>query len=62
MKVEDLLKQLRDGGLDDEAIKALLSEAIASLEGAAEDEDKKMKEEAEAEERKEASEILGVSL
>jgi hypothetical protein len=61
MKVEDLLKQLRDGGLDDEAIKALLSEAIASLEGAAEDKDKKMKEEAEAE-KKEAEEILGVQL
>lgn len=36
MGVEDLLKMLRDGGLDDEAIKGLLSEALASLDGAAE--------------------------
>lgn len=37
MQVEELLKLLRDGGLQDEEIKALLSDAIASLEGPAEE-------------------------
>ena len=59
MKVEELLNQLREAGMDDEAIKALLSEAIASLEGAAEEAPAAQDEEAE---KAEASEILGVQL
>ena len=59
MQVEELLKMLRDAQMDDEAIKALLSEAMASLEGAAEEtpaaEDKDA-------ERAEAGKLLGVSL
>ena len=59
MQVEELLKMLRDGGLDDAAIKALLTEAIASLEGPAEDAPVADDEEAE---KAEASKILGVQL
>ena len=33
MSVEELLKMLREGGLDDMAIKDLLSDALASLKG-----------------------------
>jgi len=62
MKVEELLKMLRDAGMEDEAIKAFLSEALASLEGSAEDEAKKQAEEAEKAERDEASRLLGVEL
>lgn len=58
MKAEELLKMLRDAQLDDEAIKALLSDAMASLEGPAEEEPK-VDEEAE---RKEAAKYLGVNL
>ena len=60
MKVEDLLKMLRDAGMDDEAIKALLSEAIASLQGAAEE--APAAQDNEDAEKAEASEILGVQL
>lgn len=54
MTPEELLKTLRDGGLDDEGIKQLLSDALASLEGPAEmtPEDEKAK----------AGELLGVAL
>ena len=58
MSPEELLKMLKDGGLDDEAIKKLLSDALASLEGPAEDAAK----EEEAAEKAEASELLGVEL
>ena len=57
MSAEELLKMLRDAQMDDEAIKALLSETMASLEGAAEDTPA-----AEDEEKAEASRLLGVSL
>ena len=58
MTPEELLKTLRDGGLDDESIKKLLSDTLTSLEGPAEeapiaDEDT---------ERKQAGELLGVTL
>jgi hypothetical protein len=59
MQVEELLKMLRDAQMDDEAIKALLSEAMASLEGAAE---KTPAAEDENAERAEAGKLLGVSL
>lgn len=58
MTVEVLLQQLRDSGLDDAGIKALLSEAMASLEGEAED-TPAADEDAE---RAEAGKLLGVSL
>lgn len=61
MSVEELLKMLRDAQLDDEAIKALLSEAIASLEGPAE-ESPAAKEDDEAAEKAEAGRLLGVQL
>lgn len=37
MKPEELLQMLRDAGMDDEGIKALLGDALASLEGPAEE-------------------------
>ena len=61
MQVEELLKMLRDAQMDDEAIKALLSEAIASLEGAAE-EAPAAEEDQEKAEKEEASRLLGVNL
>jgi hypothetical protein len=61
MQVEELLKMLRDAQLDDEAIKALLSEALASLKGDAE-EAPVAKEDEEAKEKAEAEKILGVQL
>ncbi len=60
MKPEELLKTLRDGGMDDEAIKMLLSDTLASLEGPAEEE--KAEEEKEDGEKEEASRLLGVTL
>lgn len=36
MTTEELLQTLKQAGLDDEAIKALLSDALASLDGSAE--------------------------
>ena len=55
MTKEELLKTLRDAQMDDEAIKALLNEALASL-GSAEE---KADEEAE---KAEASKFFGVDL
>ena len=63
MSVEELLKTLKDGGMEDEAIKKLLSDALASLEGPAEEEVEEMDEELDEDaERKEASRYLGVDL
>lgn len=59
MNVEELLKILKDGGMEDEAIKALLSDALASLEGPAEEEVEEMDEK---KEKEEASKYLGVDL
>jgi len=53
MTPEELLKTLRDGGLDDESIKNLLSDTLASLEGPAENLDN---------EKMEAGKLLGVTL
>lgn len=49
MKPEELLQMLRDAGMDDEAIKALLGDAMASLEGPAEGEGNPQPEETEDE-------------
>ena len=62
MQVEELLQMLRDAQMDDEAIKALLSEAIASLEGSAEEAPEAEENPDEAAEREEASRLLGVNL
>lgn len=61
MQVEELLKMLRDAQMDDAAIKALLSEALASLDGAAEEAPVAKEDEDEAE-KAEAEKILGVQL
>lgn len=61
MNPEELLKTLRDGGLDDEAIKKLLGDTLASLEGPAE-EPAEEKAPNEAEEKAEAGKLLGVTL
>ena len=53
MKPEELLKTLKEGGLDDKAIKDLLDGTLALLKG---DDD------TENEERAEASKLLGVEL
>lgn len=52
MKPEELLQNLREAGMDDEAIKELLSETIAALEPQPQPE----------EEKQEASKLLGVEL
>lgn len=60
MTPEDLLKILRDGGLDDAAIQKLLSDTLASLTGPAEEQ---AKEEGEKDaDREEAGKLLGVTL
>jgi hypothetical protein len=59
MSVEQLLQMLREAQMDDAAIKQLLTEAIASLEGPAENAPAAQDEEAE---KAEAGEMLGVSL
>lgn len=56
MNQEELLKMLRDNGLDDEAIKELLTEALAALEP------KNPEALEEAEEKNKASELLGIEL
>lgn len=54
MNPEELLKTLRDGGLDDEAIQKLLSDTLASLQGPAEEQ--------EMQEKEQAGKLLGVTL
>lgn len=52
MNPEQLLQMLHEQQMDDEAIKTLLSDTLASLEGPAEEENEAQK----------ASELLGVPL
>ena len=61
MSAEELLKMLRDGGMDDESIKGLLGDALASLEGPAE-EPQAEELPAEDEDAKAAGQLLGVEL
>lgn len=61
MTPEELLKTLRDGGMDDETIKKLLGDTLASLEGPAEDEGQEPQPN-EEDERAKAGELLGVPL
>lgn len=57
MSKEELLKMLHDAGMDDEAIKGLLNEALAEVNGPAEEE---QKQDAEAEDAAAAGKLLGV--
>ena len=62
MNPEELLKTLKDGGLEDKAIKDLLDGTLALLNG---NEDEKKEKEAlkdEKDEKAEASRLLGVEL
>lgn len=58
MNPEELLKTLRDGGLDDDAIKKLLGDTLGMLDEAYANHDK----EDEKAEREQAGELLGVEL
>lgn len=58
MTPEELLKTLRDGGMDDDAVKKLLGDTLAVLDEAYADHDEKD----ESDERKQAGELLGVTL
>lgn len=57
MSKEELLKMLLDAGLDDEAVKALLHDALADLEAAPAEE---AEEEAEKDDAEAAAKLLGV--
>jgi len=61
MGVEELLKMLQDGGMDDDAIKKLLEDTLNTLNKDFYDADKK-EEMAEDEEREAAGKLLGVTL
>jgi len=56
MTPEELLKTLRDGGMDDETIQKLLSDTLASLQGPAEGQPTP------EEEKAQAGKLLGVTL
>ena len=58
MSAEALIKLLQDNGLEQDAIQKLLSDALASLQGPAEDTAAKD----EAAEKAEAGKLLGVTL
>ena len=60
MSVEELLKMLQDGGMDDDAIKALLEEALNTLNKDFAEHDEEMAED--EEDAKAAGELLGVDL
>ena len=55
MDIENLLKLLRDNGLEDEQIKTLLEEALKSFEAEEPEEDEEM-------EKEQAKKLLGVEL
>lgn len=61
MTPEELLKTLKDGGLDDQTIQKLLSDTLAMLTGPADNPeiDKQMDD---AREREQAGKLLGVTL
>lgn len=62
MNPEELLKTLKDGGLEDKAIKDLLDGTLALLNGNEDGEKEKEDEKAEKAEKAEASRLLGVEL
>ena len=55
MDIENLLKLLRDNGLEDEQIKALLEEALKSFDTEEPEEDEEM-------EKEQAKKLLGVEI
>lgn len=55
MSKEELLQMLKEKGMEDAAIKTLLSDALSSLEG-------EPKEPTEEEQKEEAGNLLGVAL
>lgn len=59
MTPEELLKTLKDGGMDDDAIKKLLGDTLAMFDQSPVEEEEKVTEE---DERKQAGELLGVTL
>lgn len=59
MTPEELLKTLKDGGMDDDAIKKLLGDTLAMFDQSSVEEEEKVTEE---DERKQAGELLGVTL
>lgn len=59
MTPEDLINLLHEQGLDDDTVKELLSEALATLDPSPEIEDKH---EEEKEEKEKAEKMLGVEL
>lgn len=62
MNPEELLKTLKDGGLEDKAIKDLLDGALALLNGNEDEEKEKEALKDEKAEKAEASRLLGVEL
>ena len=62
MNPEELLKTLKDGGLDDDAIKKLLADTLGMLDAANVEEDKEDEKADEADERAQAGQLLGVAL
>lgn len=60
MQVEELLQMLQEKGMDDNAIRALLSEAISTIDK--DDVEHEEKEGEEDAERAEAGRLLGVTL
>lgn len=63
MDEKDLLKLLRDGGLDDEAIKELVKKVLVELGEAKHDEEvEKINETDEEEDKEKAGKLLGVTL
>lgn len=60
MGVEELLKMLQDGGMDDDSIKKLLEDTLATLDKDFGKHDEKVGEE--DEEREAAGKLLGVTL
>lgn len=62
MNPEELLKTLKDGGLEDKAIKDLLDGTLALLNGNEDEEKEKEALKDEKAEKAEASRLLGVEL
>ena len=62
MSPEELLKTLKDGGLDDDAIKQLLTDTLKMVDAANVKEDQQEEKADEAEERAQAGQLLGVAL
>lgn len=62
MGPEELLKTLKDAGLDDDSVKKLLTDTLSMLDAANVEEDKRDEKADEADERAQAGQLLGVTL